>query len=517
MTKQWSSYQTDIFYAVEGSRRNLAVNAVAGSGKTTTLVEIYNRLPRRASVVFLAFNKHIVNELSSRLPGCTVQTIHSMGLKAIRASKPNAKVSEYKVSDLIDEYLSRNQPTWLPDKFYGTFAGMVKEVVAKSRLTLTDLRNGDQTDAMMDHFGIWGDIASLSSEGDLSADLIARQLIKVAQQVLRNSNSLYERYGTVDFDDMLYIPAQYGLPVQQYDVVLVDEAQDMNAAQLELVVKASKGRIIAVGDPRQAIMGFAGADNESFAKIVSRTNAVEMPLSVCYRCPVKHISMAKEIVPQIEAAPGAQDGVIEEITKEQMIQMIRQGDLVISRTNAPLVGVALKLIANGIQARVRGRNIAAGLTKLIKEATKRGINGDSFAGALTEALERQIEHRLEILRAKPHTEAQQETLQDQKECIIVFLSARPEINSAQALCSELEALFADEGAAVWCSSIHRAKGLEADRVFVINSDKMELVFSGQQGWEKEQERNLKYVGLTRAKRALYLIPSNKKAEEAPQG
>lgn len=504
----WSKYQTAIFDFVSNDRHNLAVNAVAGSGKTTVLVEIYNRLPRRATVLFLAFNNHIVKELKSRLPGCDCLTIHSVGFRSIKSVTPKARVSEYKIHDLVDEYLARNAPTWLPDKFYGTFAGLIRNLVDKSRLTLTDLHNGDATDEMMDHFGMWSDISSVADEADISLDLIARQLVKAAQQVLESSNRLYQKTGIIDFTDMLYIPYKFATPVPQYDVVLVDEAQDLNAAQLEIVIKSagSKGRVVAVGDRNQAIQGFAGADNESFAKIVSRTNAVELPLSICYRCPSSHVEMAKRIVPQIEASPTADSGIVEEITMAQFANMPRRGDLIICRTNAPLIGAALKLIANGIQARIRGRNIAAGLVKIIKEATKKGLSGESFASAFTEALQRYIQHRLEILQAKPHTETAQETLRDQEECIIVFLEGRSDIQSTEELCTQLEALFADENAAVWLSSIHRSKGLEADRVFILRSDRMRIERSGMLPWQLEQEANLEYVGLTRAKRSMYMIP-----------
>lgn len=509
----WSQYQNNIFDRVERTRDNLAINAVAGSGKTSTLVEIYNRLPRRSTVVFLAFNRHIVAELGRRLPGCEVLTIHSLGYKAIRAAKRGARVSEHKVKELIDEDLRRNPPRWLPEKFYGAFLGLVRDVVAKSRLTLTDLSNAEQSDAMLSHFGLWADMLSIANEGDIHPDLISTQLIRTAKRIRKESNRLYERYGVVDFDDMLYIPVAYGLPVAQYDVVLVDEAQDMNAAQLEIVVKAkaAKGRIISVGDPRQAIMGFAGADNESFAKIVARTKAIELPLSVCYRCPASHIELAKAIVPQIEAAPGADQGVIEDITMAQFINMPHSGDLIICRTNAPLVGVALKLIANGIQARIRGRNIAAGLVKLIKDAAKLGLGEGHFAGAMTDALERLVDIRLSILQAKPNTEMAQETLQDQKDCILAFLEGRPTIANVDDLCNQLEALFADEGAAVWLSSIHRSKGLEAERTFLIRSDALRITRQGMLAWQEEQEANLEYVALTRAKRYMYRIPTEKKA------
>ncbi len=518
MTREWSSYQANIFNQVETSKRNLAINAVAGSGKTTVLCEIYNRLPRNKSALFLAFNKHIVNELSSRLKGCDCLTIHSLGFRAIKAARGKTNLNEFKIADLVDEYFSRNEPTWMPNKFYGAFFGLVRNVVEKARLTLTDLTNEAATDDMIAHFGLWGELAAISDEGDINLNLLATQLTKSAARILANSNRAYEKNGLIDFTDMVYIPAKFGLAIASYDVVLLDESQDLNATQLEIVMKAAGkfGRVIGVGDSRQAIMGFSGADSESFAKIVSRTNAQELPLSICYRCPTSHIALAKKIVPQIEAAPGAPEGIVETINMAQFSVMPRQKDLIICRTNAPLVGAALKLIANGIQARIRGRNIAAGLVKMIKESAKHGLSGDDFAGAMTDALQRYVDHRLLILQSKPHTEVQQETVTDQLECITVFMGGRPDLKDSDHLITELENLFADEGAAVWLSSIHRAKGLEADRVFVLRADRMRIERKGMLDWQLEQEANLEYVGLTRSKHALYLVKDDAKPTEKPQ-
>lgn len=271
---------------------------------------------------------------------------------------------------------------------------------------------------------------------------------------------------------------------------------------------AARGRIIAVGDPRQAINGFAGADCQSFDKITQRTNSKVMPLSVCYRCPASHLDLARAIVPEIEAKPDAASGTIEDVTEARLPEMIHAGDLVICRINAPLVSVALKLIASGIQARIRGRNIAAGLVKLIKDATLITPKPDlpqDFKSVFPWQLQLMVEHRLQMLAARENTETAMETLRDQRDCISYFLAGKPNITSTEQLCTELEALFADENASVWLSSIHRAKGLEADRVFVVNPDQMALERKNQQDWQKEQEQNLKYVGLTRAKQALYFV------------
>ena len=62
-------------------------------------------------------------------------------------------------------------------------------------------------------------------------------------------------------------------------------------------------------------------------------------------------------------------------------------------------------------------------------------------------------------------------------------------------------LFSDKRAKVWLSSIHKAKGLEADRVVLLHPHLLPHP-NAKKPWEKEQEANLKYVALTRAKQGL---------------
>ncbi len=72
---------------------------------------------------------------------------------------------------------------------------------------------------------------------------------------------------------------------------MVDEAQDLNTCQTEIAIKlGKKGRILGVGDPKQSVYGFAGADCNSYENFRTRINAIELPLSIRYRCPWSHIN-----------------------------------------------------------------------------------------------------------------------------------------------------------------------------------------------------------------------------------
>jgi len=299
------------------------------------------------------------------------------------------------------------------------------------------------------------------------------------------------------------------LYTKKFDVVLVDECQDLNKAQLNLVLKAARqgGRVIFVWDRNQAIQGFAGADNNSFDNVVRASNAKEMPLSICYRCPKSHVEMARELVPQIESSPTAIDGTVKHIGMSDFYELPSFGDLILSRRNAPLIGTAFRLISRGVQARIRGRDIATGLVKLIKAADKVVIdNAGKFSESFPAKLKISIRHKIDLLDQSPDSEALKESLQDQLDCILAFMSGRPDIQTNEQLCTEIQKLFADDGASVWLSSIHRAKGLESDRVFILDAENIRA--NCRLHWQREQELNLEYVALTRSKNELHLVYKN---------
>ena len=127
---------------------------------------------------------------------------------------------------------------------------------------------------------------------------------------------------------------------------MVDEAQDLNTCQAEIAIKLGKqGRILGVGDPKQSVYGFAGADCNSYENFRTRIIEIDLPLSICYRCPVSHIRLLTKIFPDIpiEASIKAEMGTIEKVDELHPIT----GDLILCRTTAPLVQACIRLIGEG--------------------------------------------------------------------------------------------------------------------------------------------------------------------------
>lgn len=501
---QFSQYQTDFFDALRSvGKRNIVVDAVAGSGKTTTLVEASRIIGEPRSMVFLAFNKHIAAELQNRMPGVDCRTIHSLGFDACRRAsrvKPMMSANKYRLvfdslmtdnwrlcANRMGDVLGKREPS--------DFRHDTIRLSKMIRLTLTDPGDIEGISQIAAHHNI-EDYDGLA--------------IECAAECVERGDKLWQDSSLLDYDDMLWLPYRFGYSTRTYATVLVDELQDLPASQMNLALSALdyKGRFIGVGDPRQAIQGFAGADADSFQNAVDATNADIMPLSICYRCPRTHIERARKFVPQIEASPYAEVGQILEISDNDFLDVYtpERNDLIISRTNAPLVQSALKLISRGIQARVRGNDLSEGLIKLVRRVGGYMHDGKSFVDEFPVAIERTQDDVLLRLKGKPDSEGQIQRAQDQFECVRVMFEAS-KARHLDELEREISDLFSDVTDAVWLSSIHRAKGLESENVYVLQPDKMEIRYPSQRPWQEQQERNVHYVGLTRSKSTMYMVQS----------
>lgn len=508
-----STYQAGIFEFVAVGDGHGVVEAVAGSGKTTTIVSAARLLTDPG--LFLAFNKVIAEMLGARLRGTPMaaSTIHSHGFSAVRNAfayrvKVDAKKYRGFVDNLRAEILDRgtlrgddcttDELRAIDDD--GFPGSAISKLIDLARLSLVAPGEDFAADvlALADHHRIDFD----PSLGDLVTDIV-RLALEWGADFTR----------VIDYTDMVWLPTVLGLQVATYAWVFVDECQDISAAHLELIMRSIKpgGRALFVGDPRQAIYGFAGADAASFGNIIERTKATILPLSVCYRCPTSVIELAQEITPQIQARPGAPAGIVRDSTAEDFIDGAREGDMVLCRINAPLLSLAFKLIASGVPAAVRGRDIGKGLGKVVTECSKRSAFSD-FGNALDQWEEREIESARKRFTDEDALAMRIEAINDQAECVRI-IHAHSGATSATELRAAIDELFADDRPAVVLSSVHRAKGLEAERVFIARPERLGVARAGAKPWMIEQETNLEYVAYTRALSELvFLVDTAAKTE-----
>lgn len=508
-----STYQAAILAALRDDTRDILVSAKAGSGKTTTLRMIADELPAdvRQRSMFLAFNKSIAAELQRKLPqGMSAGTIHSMGLRALRPLMDRGtKIEGSKYRWLVQLYLDECESQALASADKKDRADFESDLENLVRLSMLNLVPEDDC-AAMQAIAARFDLAALEPFWDIACAAVRdvrRWGVTGAPHKGRHDFSLR---GMVGFDDMVAQPVLLDLAVPTFDILMVDECQDLNAALRRFCIKmkGARGRAIWVGDPNQAIYGFAGADAESFDRIRQETGALELPLNECYRCPTSHLALAQEIVPDIQPAPGAAVGEIDHIKHEHLVEKVKDGDVLLCRTNAPLLEACYQMIAAGKPATVVGRDIGKSLTRVLSDVeASRKYNGEfsNFIDALAEYECRKVA----LLKKRDGTEMQIASLEDRCECIRTIFRAevaRGGANTMEELAAAIDRIFDDSRATIRLSSIHKFKGGEAERVFILRPEMMPHPMA-KQAWQITQEHNLRYVAMTRSTRYMAMVPA----------
>jgi DNA helicase II / ATP-dependent DNA helicase PcrA len=478
----WSKFQQAIFAFVESGTGNAIIEAVAGSGKTTTIVEALKRV--RGSSLFLAFNKAIATELGNR--GVNARTFHSMCYSVVSRYLGGRKANEYKLKDIIDRVVKSGELA--QPQLYAAFMKRMVGLAKNSGIGAGLLDDTEQN---------WVAIAEHHDVELESEDADFGKAIELSRWLLKLSNAAQD----FDFDDMLYLTVKHGLVLPKFDFVFVDEAQDTNQIQSAILQKVmhTGSRLVAVGDPAQAIYGFRGADSMAMQNIAQTFNCIKLPLTVSYRCPRAVVEYAHQWVDHIEAAPNAPEGDVNQ-WGAWSLKDLRPNDFVVSRTTKPIISLAYALLRAQIPAYVMGREIGAGLKSLIDKMKAKGIE------RLYQKLADYEAREIEKATVKKNAEAKIAAIQDKVETIFFLINALGENERTIPKLHELiDKLFDDRARAnaVRLSTIHKAKGLESDRVLWLN-----YTWHAQwarQEWQKQQERNLCYVATTRAVKELVLF------------
>lgn len=483
MKREWSHFQKDIFKFVKSGEGNAIVEAVAGSGKTTTIVEALSMTD--GSSLFLAFNKAIAEELKSR--DVNAKTFHSLCIMPVLKAKRGRIVENDKVRKIFNE-------TWKDHEFKDMYFGFVCRLVSLGKQLGVDA-------LIVNTAPIWH---SIIEHHELELDH-EKALIDVAvQAAMRLLDLSNEHDEWIDFDDMLYLAVRDGIKLPKFRWVFVDEAQDTNAIQraiLRKVMRKDGSRMIAVGDPAQAIYGFRGADSNALNAIAEEFKCSRLPLSVSYRCPTAVISHARNWVSHIEAAPNAPLGEVNRRDQAWETSMFKANDLVVCRVTRPLIALAYTMLRDRKPFYILGRDIGQNLLKLIDRQRARDIK------TLTEKLAAWASREYEKAIAKDD-QSKAEAITDKYESIICLIESLPENEQTiKHLKNVIDELFTEKRNATVLCTIHKAKGLEAETVWWLNSSLCPAKWA--QGWQYKQEENLCYVATTRAKSVLNLIEEKK--------
>ena len=493
--------------AVTETDRNIGLIARAGCGKTTAIlmaVKAYAEKYPDNIIHVCAFNKAIAVEVGDKLKasGFTdwqkygASTLHSMGAGLVNFAFKKPVVNENKIQDII--YFLQEQESSLQTT-YKLYIGQILALVRYAKQSAVgffdDMPIGDKT--------VWYKLAEHYDVNGFDDTSIIDQVVEAAQEVYRRSLNWTE---TIDYDDMILFPLVYNIKVKYTkDLILVDEYQDVSRAKQALARKFLKpgGRMMAIGDDRQAIYGFTGADSKALSSFIEQMDAITLPLSVTWRCPKSVVNEANKLVPDLEAADSAIDGEV--IRTNQMPEDLIPGkeeDAILCRNMAPLVGIAYSLITSGVPCKVEGRKIGEGLINLVNRWGK-----DITTSKLIDRLENYKDREIQKALAKGNESKVQE-VEDKVGTILEIIKVLNKENKTKAsdVVEFIDNLFADgKDKVVTLATYHRSKGREWKRVILLEHASRCPSKYARQVWQKEQEINLAYVAITRAKRTLIYL------------
>ena len=442
-----SPEQIDVWNAITSAVSHVVVDALAGTGKSFTCREAMHKLPASDRVLYLAFNKAIADEFRADAPeNCTVSTLNAIGYRIVKDSfKSLRTVTNDKTADIISEL-------WKPET---TEQIEVQKMVENATEKLVSLCQGyliDGTDA-----AVLAELA-VKHEVEMTSD-IQEIVYPLVPAVLKADR---ERTAVVSFADQLWFPVIMNLPAPKFDVIFVDEAQDLNPCQHKLVMMllAPGGRVVVVGDENQAIYGFRGSDVDSIRNLSTMLETTglpvkRLPLTVTRRCGKNIVTAAQQFVPTIQALPDAAAGEVIESDTKRAESLYSVGDMVVCRTNAPLAGVAYMLIKRGVKAIIRGRDIGQGMISLIKRLRPDGVS--DLLVKLDKWERQECEKYADTRRGAQICE----NIKDRADCIRVLSEDCGNLSEVIARIDDVFANFEADGKpknAVVLSSIHRAKG-----------------------------------------------------------
>lgn len=481
--------------------------ATAGAGKTSMIEDIVfclnfiaNALKKRApQILALSFGKKIALELQARLnaPNCKSSTLNSLGAGILFKNLKKFQFiddNDTKCEMIAKGVVSFDRMNKEEEKRFLIVLPAIKRLVNLFRCygygAHLDFPTVAELNQIADRYNI-----DLPEDHDMPFDEFVDLTFRVYDACINNLQ-------IIDYGDQLFMPIRYDMPFPAYyDYVLVDETQDLNGIQTEMLRRVSNRpgcRVLVVGDVYQCIFGFRGSDLEVMDKIESEFSMEVLPLSISYRCSRVAVRRAQLTGSPIESHPGAIEGEELVVTEDEWIEKAKDGDFVLCRTCAPLTKACLDLIRNGKKAFVQGSDMIKNLVGLLNKINTRNFQGSAYD---------QIDAFSTEMMSKIKDEKKRNALNDKLMTLTVLAE---ECETIPQVIVKVRTLFKDDQKGIMCATVHRAKGLETNNVFILRPDLIPHPMA-RLDWEREQENNLMFVATTRTKFGNYWI----KPSEAP--
>ena len=539
-----TTYQKDIIsYFKKAPHSNMYISAKAGCGKSFIASQLLQ--DTEAYSVYIAFNSSIAEEMRGKLhnPKVKIYTMHALcrailiynlqnedGAKTqtggfgVKKVIVNEKVDTFKIYEILRKQIFVDKEY----KYFEYVSFLVEDFVRLYdlvRLKVIDLELASNAK---------NDIAKIIEEQSLFMHEFFyapthEEIYAIIKQLDTLSYNAFEESQSYDFTDMLYITYKK-LSNHEWEVpywacftnVVIDESQDLSLIQLFLLkfLKRKNGRYVFILDPRQAIYAFSGADSNSYNKIKYLFAPIkEFDLPINYRCASSHLNYVNKIhhigIMPCDTAPK---GMIKTIDKIDCLDLAQAGDFIIGRKNKWLTPIILSLIKRGKAVYIKDEKFVKDIINTIKKTKIKEVDllNRRLTNKRKKLKDKIIQEEQAMAEYTTHIEDKSEEIEHITIIIDLLNAFKKEhsTNSVNAFLKYVESILNTKPSddCIIVSSIHCVKGLEATNVFVLNEGK--AISEHYMGYEqKQQERNLSYVSLTRAKENLYLVRAQGKEYE----
>lgn len=489
-----SSYQTKIFDCVVHGSGNVVIKARAGSGKTATIIACMKLVQSKKKCIFLAFNKSVKEEIEGKLtgyPNCTVKTVHGLGFSMLCSYLDEQPiVDEFKYNTYLRRNINELSNAPIKDKKkIDEYCDSIIQLLEFSRMNLAQSKR---------------EIEKIAKEYSISID---NDEIEVVIKLLKWGK---KNLKTVDFTDLVWLPYELDIPPKQnkYDWIFNDEAQDYSIAYVKLFNRCFKRgtRFVSCGDEFQSINQFAGASEQAFNTMINMPNTQVFDLPLSYRCDKSIIKEANTFVPDIIARDDAGLGLVKHDTK---LAELRDGDLGLARTNGIIFKAYTRLIKMGKACYIKGTDDDK--NKLLGIVHKFGVNDslgkdfkcDGLFPRLYDDMimerNRLVKNGLDMIDA-----INSQQVQTKYDTISSLSTISEGCDTVTSLIDKINKIYSRSDTGICLSTIHKAKGLEANNVHIFCRSTMPQKYAKTQS-EIQQERNLIYVSITRAKHKLCYV------------
>lgn len=496
-----------LFENIKAKKNNILVNSTAGSGKTTSIMESLKLIDPAEKKFIGSFTQKITGELEKRvkeigIKNCTVGTLNSIGWQAVKRYYPGCKLYKYKTGRHLSrlyypnfEYDKEEKKKFFGQvKFFERMIGILKAYVT-------------QLDEVEDR---WPALAEYHSIDLPKEDRLNEMICSVYKRVIADTTQF-------DFDDQKFRVVYDNIPLPTFDRVLIDESQDCNLCDLYLIESLghSGTQFTFVGDDEQAIYLFRGACSDALSVIADLYSTVESPLTVCWRCPEAVIREAQQVSKKITSpSPNPNgEGRVETIEAGEFIDHVQEGAFALSRTSAVAVSFCLRSLQAGKRATVLGREIEAQLLDLIDKLSD-GLNIYSpehlaiFKGVLEKYAQ---DESARLINLNLEMAAQQ--IQDTCDTIGAFIEVSGRIVDIKG---RIEEIFTDTiQPGITFMTLHKAKGLENPVVYFLDEGNCPHP-SAKTPQALTQENNLRFIGITRARKELVFVRSEPKKRRSSE-